>query len=417
MSHRIRVATALATLAATLLVVTGGASAAAQAKKPAANDPGVDYHSLRLTLAPTKFAEIPIANCTDDFGIGSGKCGGASNSNPDFGSAFGLWWGPCSGSGNVGCPQGSIAITIQTGDNRIDGYMLGRDKGELYVTSAKVPAWHPIGDITSESAGRAGEKGGPLFIDVDNSFGDRYYITVRGYFLYKKLDRTFDISGYLDYAKTDDVLKNHPFHAKLEVLDTPSSPKCNQPWLGGAGGCFGAFTGDSDVPFRGDGGSIHWHQGNPTAVQMFAPSGSHIEGNIDGAADRLKITSGNVPEWDVRTEITTGTFSGKTGEKGGPLRVTMNPCCAAPPKAERPRAKIKDKDVNRNHHRATFRLRAKEGDGKVYLGCKLDDGPFKSCDRRKTYRHLDEGKHVFMVKAKDSTGSVSRKSAKSAFRI
>jgi hypothetical protein len=418
MSHRIRIAMAVATLTAALTVVIAGSSAVAQTTQTA-NDPGVDYHRLDLHLRPTQFIEIPTANCTDDFGIGSGKCGGVSSSNPEFGSAFGLWWGQCTGQGHVGCPQGAIALTVQTGDNRIDGYILGRNKGEFYVTNAKVPAWHPIGDITSESAGRAGEKGGPLFIDVENVFGDAYNIDIRGYLLYKKLAQTFDISGYLDYAKKDDVLANHPFHAKLEVLDTPSSPKCSNPNFRGIGGCYGTFTADSDTPFVGSGGSagIHWRQEDVTRVELVAPSGSRFGGQLDGSPDRFKVTYGAVPEWDVRTEITTGTFSGRTGEKGGPLRLTVRPCCAAPQGAKRPRAKIKDKDIDHRRGRARFKLRAKEGDGKVYLGCKLDGGPFKSCDLKKTYRHLDEGKHVFMVKAKDSTGQVSRKSAKSVFWI
>lgn len=416
MSNRIRIATIAVTLTTALLAAATAASAAPgpQANAPSA-DPGVDYHAVHMRLRPTQVAELRPANCSDTWGIGSGTCNGISSAEPDFGSAWTTDWSPCPGSSD--CPAGAIAIKVNAGANHINGWVPHRGSADFHVTDARVPGWHPLSPITGGSTGRAGDKDGPLYLNVENGSGNRYTFDIRGYLRYKRLDRTFELSGFLDYATTDEPLENHRFHAKLEVLDTPSSPKCNQPSLSGAGGCSGSFTDDSDTPFRGEGGSIHWRQGSPTAVQMFAPSGSSLTGNIDGSSDRLKITSGNVPEWNVRTTITTGTFSGKTGEKGGPLRLSINGCCGTRSTAGRPRTRIKGEQIDAGRHRARFRFRGSGGEGDLYLACKLDDRPFKICESPQTYRHLSRGKHVFKVKVADSVGKSSRKSAKAKFRI
>jgi DNA-binding beta-propeller fold protein YncE len=65
--------------------------------------------------------------------------------------------------------------------------------------------------------------------------------------------------------------------------------------------------------------------------------------------------------------------------------------------------------------RARLRFRSSEPNSKFV--CRLDRRPFRHCDSRKTYRHLDPGRHRFRVKAIDSDKLVDPTPARKSLRI
>lgn len=79
-----------------------------------------------------------------------------------------------------------------------------------------------------------------------------------------------------------------------------------------------------------------------------------------------------------------------------------------PPETRIKKSKVKGRKV-------TIKFAADEK-GSTFK-CKLDKGKFKSCKSPKKYRHLDRGKHKFLVLATDAAGNEEDKAEKAVFRV
>ncbi len=104
----------------------------------------------------------------------------------------------------------------------------------------------------------------------------------------------------------------------------------------------------------------------------------------------------------------------------------LSPACPPPPEpppeppppppagdADPPQTEIVRKRVD--GHSVTFRFRASEA-GSSFL-CQLDEGPYRGCESPVRYRGLDDGRHVFRVKAADVARNEDPVPAKKRFRI
>ena len=65
--------------------------------------------------------------------------------------------------------------------------------------------------------------------------------------------------------------------------------------------------------------------------------------------------------------------------------------------------------------KATFKFTSSENDST--FECKLDSGPFESCDSPQKLTGLDKGKHKFKVRASDAAGNVDSTPAKDKWKI
>lgn len=63
----------------------------------------------------------------------------------------------------------------------------------------------------------------------------------------------------------------------------------------------------------------------------------------------------------------------------------------------------------------TFRFTADESN--ATFGCSVDGGKFRPCDAPFTFPRLETGKHVFMVRAIDSSGNVDPSPPWDGFRV
>jgi hypothetical protein len=78
--------------------------------------------------------------------------------------------------------------------------------------------------------------------------------------------------------------------------------------------------------------------------------------------------------------------------------------------------KITKMVVNRTKHTATFRFKGSGGHGKLSFQCKIDKSKWASCRSLRPIK-VKSGKHLFQVRAKDSTGKVDKTPAKKWFRL
>jgi hypothetical protein len=67
--------------------------------------------------------------------------------------------------------------------------------------------------------------------------------------------------------------------------------------------------------------------------------------------------------------------------------------------------------------RTTARYRFASDEAGSRFECKFDRKPFRACTSPKRYRRLDQGKHVFRVRAVDAAGNVDASAAQDSFRI
>ena len=65
----------------------------------------------------------------------------------------------------------------------------------------------------------------------------------------------------------------------------------------------------------------------------------------------------------------------------------------------------------------TARFRFVSDEAGSSFQCKLDKGPFRSCRSGRRYRHLDDGRHRFLVRATDAAGNADPTAARDAFRV
>ncbi len=79
-----------------------------------------------------------------------------------------------------------------------------------------------------------------------------------------------------------------------------------------------------------------------------------------------------------------------------------------------PQTKIVKAKVRRKHGFARFRFTSSEP-GSSFT-CKLDDHQFRSCSSPITYRHLEDGRHHFKVRATNADGVADPTSARRRFR-
>jgi hypothetical protein len=87
-----------------------------------------------------------------------------------------------------------------------------------------------------------------------------------------------------------------------------------------------------------------------------------------------------------------------------------------PPDTVPPDTTLKRRPRNIVHGtRARYRFSSNET-GSTFE-CKLDHRKFKPCNSPKKYKHLQDGKHTFRVRAIDAAGNVDPKPAKDSFKV
>jgi hypothetical protein len=79
-----------------------------------------------------------------------------------------------------------------------------------------------------------------------------------------------------------------------------------------------------------------------------------------------------------------------------------------------PQTKIVQVVISTQKHTANFRFTASGGQGDLSFQCRIDKRAWGSC---RTYRNLKPGKHLFSVRAKDSTGQVDPTPATRWFKL
>jgi hypothetical protein len=84
---------------------------------------------------------------------------------------------------------------------------------------------------------------------------------------------------------------------------------------------------------------------------------------------------------------------------------------------KRPQTKLVKAKILPAQLMATFTFSGSAGKGKLSFQCKLDKGKYKSCRSGKSYTNLKPGKHVFQVRAKDSTGKLDLTPVTKKFKI
>ncbi len=84
---------------------------------------------------------------------------------------------------------------------------------------------------------------------------------------------------------------------------------------------------------------------------------------------------------------------------------------------KRPQTKLVKATILPAQLMATFTFSGSLGKGKLSFQCKLDKGKYKSCRSGKSYTNLKPGKHVFQVRAKDSSGKVDPTPVTKKFKI
>ena len=70
----------------------------------------------------------------------------------------------------------------------------------------------------------------------------------------------------------------------------------------------------------------------------------------------------------------------------------------------RPQTKLVSTKIRRAKHMALFRFSGSGGKGNLKFECRLDTQRFSSCRVYKSYKHLEHGRHVFRVRARDANG-------------
>jgi hypothetical protein len=86
--------------------------------------------------------------------------------------------------------------------------------------------------------------------------------------------------------------------------------------------------------------------------------------------------------------------------------------------ASAPDTRITHSTVSSSKGTASFKFTGSSGAGATLsFQCKLDKSAYKSCRSPKTYKRLKKGKHVFKVRAKDSSGTIDPTPAKKRFKI
>ena len=73
-------------------------------------------------------------------------------------------------------------------------------------------------------------------------------------------------------------------------------------------------------------------------------------------------------------------------------------------KLGRPQTTLLAMTIGHVRHTAFFRFSGSGGKGKLKFECRLDTHHFSPCRAHKSYKHLNHGRHVFRVRAKDAAG-------------
>jgi streptogramin lyase len=103
-------------------------------------------------------------------------------------------------------------------------------------------------------------------------------------------------------------------------------------------------------------------------------------------------------------------------------RIVLGDVAGSPPPGARVNTKLLHAKINDAKRRATFKFSGQGGVGKLTLQCKLTGqskrlNTWRTCNSPKTYQKLKNGKHVFLVRARDASGNVDRTPAKTRFKI
>jgi CSLREA domain-containing protein len=90
--------------------------------------------------------------------------------------------------------------------------------------------------------------------------------------------------------------------------------------------------------------------------------------------------------------------------------------CTAPADETPPQSKIR-KHPPKKSDKTTAKFAFVADEAGASFQCKLDKKKFKACKSPKKYKHLKPGKHVFQVRARDSSGNVEPQPAKYKFTV
>ena len=67
--------------------------------------------------------------------------------------------------------------------------------------------------------------------------------------------------------------------------------------------------------------------------------------------------------------------------------------------------------------RTKVKFRFTSDDPGATFECKLDNKPFEACTSPRTVKHLDDGEHLFKVRAIDAAGNVDTSAAEDKFKV
>ncbi len=100
-----------------------------------------------------------------------------------------------------------------------------------------------------------------------------------------------------------------------------------------------------------------------------------------------------------------------------PLACTLEPPPPPPPADTNPPQTTITKGAPERTHKTRLGFRFRSSEPNSNFECTLDNRPWRPCTSPKKVKRLDEGRHKFKVRAKDSAGNVDRTPAKDSFKV